>query len=755
MVEVVGSSPILRTQSESGAGKVPLSLFTLGRARARPFHLLSSPACATLPAVRPFSLLLLSATLALASCEREERPVYTGRSQHWDQSAVPLSLRCAACHRKEFEEWAASDHAWAWRQVDMSLDSEPFHGQRLAAHGSELRFRTARDGQLLLQDAAAKREFRVQAVLGRRPLVQYLVQDGKGGFHTPSAAWDVGRHEWFDMFADDARLSQSGQAERKPGDWGHWLGRGMNWNSQCAWCHMSGFRKNYDGEKDTYASTWREPGVSCIQCHKLADRPDAEDGCLVARGERKLSSTQVHDNCASCHARREEFDEGFCVGSRFDDHFRLELPLIEGIFWPNGMQRDEDYCETGLRLSRMGRTGVTCIDCHAPHTAGLKLPQEDNSLCLRCHAGGTPVNGVPAPVIDMAAHTPCPQGSKGARCVECHMPESPYMARDPRRDHSFNSPDPALSAELGTPNACTLCHKDRDNTWAAAAVERVYGAAPKMAAYRPRTRAVQAAMQGRGRLNDLLAAYRTEEVPAWRAVLLELMAQPEPTEALLAVAREAAKDASPLVRAAAAKVLGREALPLAADPVKLVRRAAAWPLVDVLLREGCYPQALAELEATARHQSDQPHGAMQLAVLADARAGKARAGGDAAAAARHDAEACRQYERAIALDPASPVARMDYAVFLARRNRPLDSLSQMLACTAANPDNALAQYRLALILQDVGQPVPALRALDKAVKLDPRLRPARANRAELLRLLGRPDEAAQEEAACRALMSEP
>ena len=40
----------------------------------------------------------------------------------------------------------------------------------------------------------------------------------------------------------------------------------------------------------------------------------------------------------------------------------------------------------------MGAAGVTCLDCHDPHTAKLKLPQEDNSLCLRCHADGTPVN---------------------------------------------------------------------------------------------------------------------------------------------------------------------------------------------------------------------------------------------------------------------------------------------------------------------------------------------------------------------------
>lgn len=113
----------------------------------------------------------------------------------------------------------------------------------------------------------------------------------------------------------------------------------------------------------------------------------------------------------------------------------------------------------------MGKAGVTCLDCHDPHTGTLKLPQEDNTLCLRCHGTGEAVNGVKAPVIDMARHTPCPQSSMGARCVECHMPESLYMARDPRRDHSFNSPDPLLSVELGIPNACTMCHREKSNEW--------------------------------------------------------------------------------------------------------------------------------------------------------------------------------------------------------------------------------------------------------------------------------------------------
>jgi tetratricopeptide (TPR) repeat protein len=70
-------------------------------------------------------------------------------------------------------------------------------------------------------------------------------------------------------------------------------------------------------------------------------------------------------------------------------------------------------------------------------------------------------------------------------------------------------------------------------------------------------------------------------------------------------------------------------------------------------------------------------------------------------------------------DPASAVARMDYAVFLAQQNRPVDALKQMLACTAAHPQNAEAQYRLGLILTELRQYAPALRAMHKAVKLDP------------------------------------
>ena len=665
------------------------------------------------------SIILVAAAVGFCSCEEQDagaRP-YTGNSQHWKQQEVPISLQCAACHRKEFEQWAASDHAWAWRQVDLALDSEPFHGQELQAHGEKLSFRTNRQGQLLLTNHTNGETYKVHSVLGRRPLVQYLVEGKDGGLHTPSAAWDVHQREWFDVFAGDARLSREGLAQRQHGDWGHWLGRGMNWNSQCAWCHMTEFRKGYDATTDTYRSTWKEPGVTCIQCHPIADKPDATNGCMAHAATRKLNTRQIHDNCATCHARREELDDTFRAGDSFDEHFRLELPLVEGIFYPNGMQQDEDYCETGLRLSKMGQAGVSCIDCHDPHSAELKLPQEDNSLCLRCHASGTMVNGTPAPIIDLKTHTPCPPESEGGRCVECHMPESPYMARDPRRDHSFQAPDPQLSTELGLPNTCLRCHTGKDHAWTQQHVDRVYTKKTRETT-RPRTRAVAAAMRGQANEAELLAALKQETNKAWRATLLEHLATLPRSEAVLQAAKQASQDESAMVRAAAAQLLGGQSQEMLQDSSRLVRRAAAWQNLGQLHQLPSAQKAHNEQVQTATHQADQPTGAMQLAMLARA--------------AGNHAEVDKQYKRAIALDASSPVAYMDYAVYLAGMRRPAEALAQMLNCAAKAPQNALVQYRLGLILAECGYIPEAIRAMQKALDIEPNYPQAQQAMQQLL-----------------------
>ena len=116
----------------------------------------------------------------------------------------------------------------------------------------------------------------------------------------------------------------------------------------------------------------------------------------------------------------------------------------------------------------MYASGVTCSDCHNPHSG--KLRAEGNSLCATCHLPSK---------YDTTAHHHHKPASAGAGCVGCHMPTATYMVVDPRRDHSLRVPRPDLSVKLGTPNACNGCHTNRDAGWAAKQVNQWYGHDPQ------------------------------------------------------------------------------------------------------------------------------------------------------------------------------------------------------------------------------------------------------------------------------------
>ena len=627
--------------------------------------------------------------------------------------------QCAECHPREYADWVDSDHAWAARPPSSLLDAPAFCAQEFHSHGDQLTFRSDPSGRFVVQTSWHDTPLPVVAAVGRQPLVQYIVPGERGAQQVLSSAWDPQLKNWFDVFADDERLKAEGTALRHLGDWGHTTGRGMTWNSQCAACHMTGYHKGYNRFTDTYNSTYEQMGVTCIACHPAA-APDPIDACTAGRYTRVLSPQLASAVCASCHARAEVFDDHFRPGNCFEDHYRLELPVAPGVFYANGMQRDEVFCETGFRLSRMGAAGVTCMDCHDPHTGKTILPWEDNSLCLRCHAIQKEVNGKKAPFSAGAPEGTCDRTSIGGRCVECHMPESTYMARDPRRDHSLNIPDPQLSREIDVPNACTMCHRNRSNEWAAQVLAQ---AIPHQIVEqrRPRIRAVHAAMQGHADPSDLLNALRNEDVPAWRATLLEHLSRCPLTPSIQQAAQDAAVDADALVRAAAASIPGPHVADLLHDPVRSVRHAAAWCMLQNTPQLLPGSAAMSELQNAAEFRADQPGGTMMLATLAQA------------AGNTHEAEL--QYRRAIDQDPASPVPYMDYALLLARQNRLTDALQQLLTCTKVVPQNAEAQYRLALVLSELRLYHAALTALNRALQADPHHEHAQAAKSSLLQFI--------------------
>jgi tetratricopeptide (TPR) repeat protein len=288
-----------------------------------------------------------------------------------------------------------------------------------------------------------------------------------------------------------------------------------------------------------------------------------------------ITSRQQVELCAPCHSRRTELGDY--------DHTRIELldnlvpsVLEEGLYHKDGQILEEVYVYGSFVQSKMFQNDIRCSDCHDVHS--LKLVKDGNDLCLQCHRGDTYDS------YDHHFHQKTYEGkpSDGALCVKCHMPERPYMVIDYRADHSLRKPRPDLTAEIGTPNACSQsgCHDDKPLRWLLDYYERWYGKAKK-----PHYGTILAA--GRDRkpeaMPELIRMAGDDLYPAIvRSTALSLLGQYPGDESQDAFNR-ALSDEEALIRYTAVEqvnVAGPEQLvdrvaPLLFDPVRAVRMLAA------------------------------------------------------------------------------------------------------------------------------------------------------------------------------------
>ncbi len=320
------------------------------------------------------------------------------------------------------------------------------------------------------------------------------------------------------------------------------------------------------------------------------------------------------------------------------------------------------------------------------------------------------------------------------------MPVRTYMQIDPRRDHSFRVPRPDLSAALGTPNACTDCHRDRSPEWAAKSVAGWYGAAGRQGA--PHfSEAFQAGREGVAEAIPSLAAIAGDpEQPAIiRATSLELLSGFGPSAASAAVT--AAQDDDPLVRASAARgleVLERErrvaaALALLRDPIRAVRIEAGRILASVppeLLSasaRSARDTALAEYEAAQRAQADTPSAQLNLAVLETQRGESDRA--------------IQSYRKALELDPDFFPARANLAVLYGQLGQRADAERLLREGIARDPERGEFHYSLGLLLAENERLAAAAGHLGRAAELLPRRARVHYNHGLSLQRIDRLDEA--------------
>lgn len=619
------------------------------------------------------------------------------------------SESCRDCHKQAFDLWLPSNHCRAERPItsedEDAFSNRPafFHGgiQTQPLHqGDHFAIRTlALDGQ--------KKTFKIDRVFGNEPLRQFLVSHIGGRKQAMDAAFDPHLNEWFSVFGDE---------DRRPGEWGHWTGRGMNWNSMCATCHNTRLRKNYDPRKDAFQTTMAEMSVGCEACHgpmkkhvlwqrqhnELQHEESNADPTIV-----HFTRAQILDTCGSCHSRRSELTGDFHPGESFLDHHYLSIPDASNVFYADGQVRDENYVFTSFLSSRMHASGVHCLDCHEAHSTRTRLP--GNALCMRCHNGSVPNS----PKIIPASHSHHLPQSSGNECVNCHMPQTTYMERHKRRDHGFTIPDPFLTKHFDIPNACNRCHEDRDVDWALAATEAWYG--ERMDRYtRHRAEWFARARQGNEDARDpLIRLIHGKDLPIWKAGAAHLLSQWLPEKEVRQALLTTLNHSNALVRAHGIIAISplmdvdhevQNAFEnLLDDPSRNVRLRAAWALrsqIDLQNRTG------QELEHFLNHNSDQPIGQMQWGAFFLAR--------------ENLAKALQHYTKAVEWDAHSAGIRHELAVILSMLGRDSEALEELKKACHLAPEDAEYRYKLALVWNALGNKKETLLALKKAVELNPR-----------------------------------
>lgn len=511
---------------------------------------------------------------------------------------------CAKCHAEISRHWERSLHGQMMRPATRSSVEGDFAQGRIVLRGSTYLLEQQSGNYFITEsDLTGKpQKHRVEYTLGRHRVQHYLTTLADGRIIILPPTWDNVDKKWI----HDIDL---GNPEEDPG------AQIQIWNKTCYSCHVSREKKNFDVAQLRYATTWQDFGINCERCHgpgkehAAAARTKITNSQAVTAGEKtaigkaivnpgKLDAARSTMICAQCHSFRDIYVDDFKAGSSYYDFF---LPVMEyrlpnsddPAYWPDGRPRWLSNEAVALWESQCFLKGkATCVTCHSQaHDVDIdrdpQLRPENDKLCLGCHTT------IAARVVAHTHHAP---NSAGSSCVGCHMPRTVVGIAATFHDHSMSIPVPENTLRHGIPNACNLCHKDKDAAWSMLQMNAWYGSQSRQKMV-DRADAFTGARKGDASAIPALLHILSDpsEGPYLRANAAGYLAGfPNDPEAYQAVFHSFS-DPEPLVRATAAFDLRPRAaqredvapqlVSLLHDPVATVRMSAAIALVAIGVRQ--------------------------------------------------------------------------------------------------------------------------------------------------------------------------
>jgi len=413
------------------------------------------------------------------------------------------SNSCQGCHSSVYRQWSQTGmskmlRAYAPQNVigDFQNDNEfyledevPYRGTAESANRQRRMLfarMVIRDGRhyFKIQQSDGKlHTYPVDYTIGSKFQQAYATRLPDGEIHVFPVQYSALQKRWINYW----KIIDGGVSERS--DLRSWekLSAATSYQAVCAVCHTSQLKNVEGGGFDVNHVEFQEPGVDCEMCHgpsaqhvmdMTIDEPYLKPATDPPVNFYALGNRDFIGICAQCHmqsAIRASGPIGELNFSRSGEFFQrnLNIPLGEFSrigFYKDGRFRQTTFIVEALQRSQCFKKGqVSCGTCHDPHgpdaasnLSSVKFRDQPDLMCTNCHSQFQ--NSAA-----LAAHTHHRVASEGSRCVSCHMPRIMDAVLFRARTHQIDDiPNAGMTERFGqeeSPNACLLCHAEKNAAW--------------------------------------------------------------------------------------------------------------------------------------------------------------------------------------------------------------------------------------------------------------------------------------------------
>jgi tetratricopeptide (TPR) repeat protein len=643
------------------------------------------------------------------------------------------SRSCRECHENFYQLWSTSFHGLALQPYTAEFAAAKLTPQKGEIAIGKIRYQAeigGKEGWIIEKGTqSGDRKYPMVHVLGGKNVCYFLTLLDKGRLQVLPLAYDVRKKEWFDTAASGVRHFPGQQGADAPLSW---RDQEYTFNTACYSCHVSQLSTNYDLKTDTYHTAWSEPGINCETCHGPSEEhnrllQETPKGTVPADLKilrtKTMTVQQRNDLCASCHAKANQLTAQYPPGESFFDHFDL-VTLENPDYYPDGRDLGENYTFTSWRMSPCVKSGkLDCLHCHTSSGRYRFMAEEKaNDACLPCHRDR---------VEKSVEHTHHKADGAGNKCIACHMPMTDF-ARMRRSDHSMLPPTPAATIASQSPNACNLCHTDKDAAWSDQRVKS-WSKLDYQAPILQRAGLITAARKRDWKKLPEMLAYlnsgqRDEIFTTSLIRLLHSCNDPVKWTGII----KAMEDPSPLVQGAAAEALADRPLPEAykvlvgaiQNKSRLVRIRAAASLAG-------YPADL--IKESDRTLLARATGEYLNSILVRPDFWSSHYNlGNYYLQKNELPLALSSYEMAEKLDPRAIMPFVNASIVHARMGNSAKAEESLNQALGIDPKNAVAGFNMGLLKAEMGNGAAAESYLRGALKSDPTMAEAAYNLGILL-----------------------